>query len=115
MTAGLRELAVPIVSIASAVAFIMGLKLLCRVRSAPRGTLLLASAFVLALAGVGIEAVGVEPKQVLAGLAAGVLLGVSLGYATRVDLGAGPGPLLSSAGGVAALLLGLATFRQDET
>jgi NAD(P) transhydrogenase subunit beta len=110
----LRTFAVPVLYLASAVFFIMGLKLLCRVRSARRGVTLLGLGFILAIAGLGVEAAHMDPKLALAGVAAGLVLGAIVGLGGKVDLGAGVGPLLAAAGGVAAMLIGAAAFLNDD-
>jgi NAD(P) transhydrogenase subunit beta len=110
----LREFAVPILYIASAVLFIVGLKQLCRVRSARRGTGLLSLGFVLALLGVAIEAAHLDPKLALAGLAVGTVMGLLVGFGSKTEVGAGVGPLLAAAGGMAAALVAVAAFVSDE-
>jgi len=102
MMALLQNFAVPILYIASAIVFILGLKLICKVRSARRGTAMLGLGFVLALLGVAIEAAHLDPKLPLLGLAIGTLLGLLVGLGVRTDPGAGVGPLLAASGGVAA-------------
>ena len=114
MMATLREFAVPILYIASAVFFIMGLKQMCRVRSAGRGTMLLGLGFVLALLGVAIEAAHLDPKLALLGLAIGAVLGLLVGFGTKLEPGAGMGPLFSASGGVAAALVAVVAFLNDE-
>jgi NAD(P) transhydrogenase subunit beta len=115
MTAGLAAYGVPVLYIASAVFFIMGLKLMCRVRSVGRGGVLLGIGFLLAVLGIAIEAARLDPKFALIGLAGGVLLGLSLGYVTNIDLRPSVGPLLAAAGGITALLLGIAVFLHQES
>lgn len=110
MTAALSSYGVAIADIASAVAFIMGLKLLGRVRSAPRGVSLLGAGFLLALLGAGFETAGMHLALALVGVVAGVLLGLFLGFRTSIGLGPSAGPWLAAAGGSAAVLLGLAAF-----
>ncbi|HEY5284218.1 MAG TPA: NAD(P)(+) transhydrogenase (Re/Si-specific) subunit beta, partial [Polyangia bacterium] len=110
----LRELAVPILYIASAVLFILGLKQLCRVRSARRGIGLLSLGFVLALMGVAIEAAPLEPKLALAGLTVGTMMGLLVGFGTKTEVGAGVGPFFAAAGGIAAALVAVAAFLSDE-
>jgi len=102
--------AVPTLYIASAVFFIMGLKLLCRVRSALRGTSFLGVGFVLALIGLGIEAAGMPPRLALVGVGIGVLLAA---FSTLGKEGARP--LLASTGGLAATLVAVVAFMSDET
>ncbi|MGD0838547.1 MAG: NAD(P)(+) transhydrogenase (Re/Si-specific) subunit beta [Polyangia bacterium] len=118
MTSALGEYGVPFLDMAAAVAFIMGLKLMCRVRTARRSVLLLSLGFVLALAGMAIEASSAGSFNIglaLAGLAGGVLLGVSLGYFTKVGPGASVGPWLAAAGGGGAVLLGVAAFLREQS
>ena len=115
MMASLRAFGVPVVYIVSAVLFIMGLKLMGRVRSARRGVTLLGLGFILALAGLGVEAAHLDPRLALAGMAGGLVLGLMVGLGGKVELGIGIGPLLAAAGGVAAALLGVAAFLSDET
>ena len=112
--APLREFAVPILYIASAVLFILGLKQLCRVRSARRGIGLLSLGFVLALMGVAIEAAPLEPKLALAGLTVGTMMGLLVGFGTKTEVGAGVGPFFAAAGGIAAALVAVAAFLSDE-
>ena len=114
MMALLQNFAVPILYIASAIVFILGLKLICKVRSARRGTAMLGLGFVLALLGVAIEAAHLDPKLPLLGLAIGTLLGLLVGLGVRTDPGAGVGPLLAASGGVAAALVALAALLSDE-
>jgi NAD(P) transhydrogenase subunit beta len=110
----LGNFAVPIVYIASTVFFVLGLKLMCRVRRARRGVTLLGLGFVLALAGLVLEAAHLDPKLVLAGVAAGLVLGLIVGLTGKVELGAGFAPLLAAAGGVAAVLVAVSAFLSDE-
>ena len=106
---------VPVLYLASAVLFILGLKRLCRVRSARGGLALVGFAFLLALLGVAVETGRLNPLPALVGLAAGIVVGLVIGYGTKVELGPGLGPLLASAGGVASAALVVAAFATDET
>ena len=114
MMAPLREFAVPILYIASAVLFILGLKQLSRVRAARRGTGVRGLGFVLALLGVAIEAAQLEPKLALAGLAAGTGIGLVVGFGNKTRLGASVGYFLAAAGGIAAALVAVAAFLSNE-
>jgi len=64
---------------------------------------------------VGIEAGGMHVGAASRGLAGGVLLGLFLGYRTKIRRGFSAGPWLAAGGGVAALLLGIVAFLQDQT
>ena len=114
MTTLLRTFAIPILYISSAVFFIMGLKLMCRVRSVRRGSTWLGIGFVLALMGLGIEAAHLDARLALAGVAGGIVLGGLVGFSAKVALGPGIGSLLAAAGGVTATLVGVAAFLNDE-
>ena len=110
----LRAFAVPILYIASAVFFIAGLKAVCKVRAAGRGTTLLAIGFLLALAGIAVETAGADLRLVLVGVTVGAILGSLTGLATRIVFGHGLGPLLAGAGGVVSALVALAAFLSAE-
>ena len=112
--ASLRTYAVPTLYIASAILFILGLKAMCKVRVAGRGTTFLATGFILALAGLAIEAAGLDPTLALVGVGGGAVLGLLLGWRTQVALGRGLGPLLAGAGGVASTLIAAAAFLSNE-
>jgi NAD(P) transhydrogenase subunit beta len=112
--ASLRAFAIPILYIASAVFFVAGLKAMCKVRAASRGTTLLAIGFLLALTGIAVETAGSDLKLALTGVAVGAILGLWIGLRTRVAFGRGLGPLLAGAGGVASLLVATAAFLSDE-
>jgi NAD(P) transhydrogenase subunit beta len=114
MMALLQSFAVPLLYIASAIVFISGLKLMCKVRSARKGTALLGLGFVLALLGVAIEVAHLDPKLPLLGLAIGTLLGLIVGFGVKTDSGAGVGPFLAAAGGIAAALVAVAALLRDE-
>jgi len=114
MMAALGKFAVPILSIASAVLFIMGFKHMCRVRSARRGTSLLGLGFLLALLSVAVESAHLEPKLALVGLAVGTVIGLLVGFGTKTEVGIGVGPLVTTAGGIAAALVAVAAFLSDE-
>ena len=114
MMASLRTFAVPTLYIASAVFFITGLKGVCKVRAAGRGTTLLAIGFLLALAGITIETAGADLSLALAGVALGTISGLLIGLRTRVVFGQGIGPLLAGAGGVVSALVAIAAFLSDE-
>ena len=70
--------AVPILYLASAVLFILGLKRLCRVRSARGGLTLLGFGFLLALLGVAVETGRLNPMPALLGLAVGIIVVIAL-------------------------------------
>ncbi len=110
----LRAYAVPSLYIASAIFFILGLKAMCKVRGAGRGTTWLATGFVLALAGQALEVAGRDPTLALVGVSAGAAVGWLLGRRTRVAFGRGFGPLLAGAGGVASTLVAVAAFFRGE-
>ncbi len=110
MTSLLRTFAIPVLDIASAVLFIMGLKLMGRARSARRGATLLGLGFVVALVGTAVEAADLDPKLALAGLALGIGIGLLAGYGAKIGSSVGWGPALAAAGGVAAALVALAAF-----
>jgi NAD(P) transhydrogenase subunit beta len=112
--ASLRNFAVPILYIASAVFFIAGLKATCKVRVAGRGTTLLAVGFLLALAGIAVEIAGADLTLALTGVAVGAVFGLLIGLRARIAFGRGMGPLLSGAGGVVSLLVATAAFLSDE-
>ena len=114
MMALLQSFAVPLLYIASSIAFILGLKMMCKVRSARRGTTLLGLGFVLALLGVAIEVAHLDPKLPILGLAIGTLLGLIVGFGAKKDSGAGVGPFLAAAGGIAAALVAVAALLSDE-
>ncbi len=112
--ANLRAYAVPSLYIVSAFFFILGLKAMCKVRVAGRGTTWLVTGFVLALAGLALEAAGRDPTLALVGVSAGAVVGWLLGWRTQVALGRGLGPLLAGAGGVASALVAVAAFLRGE-
>jgi NAD(P) transhydrogenase subunit beta len=112
--ANLRVYAVPSLYIASALLFILGLKAMCKVRVAGRGTTWLVMGFVLALAGLALEAVGRDPTLALVGMGAGAAVGWLLGWRTQITLGRGLGPLLAGAGGVVSTLVAVAAFLRGE-
>jgi H+-translocating NAD(P) transhydrogenase subunit beta len=102
--------AVPIFDIASAISFIMGLKLMSRARASRRGSSLLALGFGLAAIGMVFEIVELEVGLVLFGLAIGVVGGWLIGKLSRIDSGPGIGPWLAGAGGIAAALVAVSAF-----
>ena len=73
---------------------------MCQVRSAGRGTTLLGMGFVLALRVSPSRPRVSIPRLALAGVAAGVVLGWLVGFATKIEPWPGIGPLLAGAGGV---------------
>jgi len=113
LRSSLPAVVVPILYMASALAFMMGLKLMCRNRTARRGSRLLASGFALALLGMGCEQIGVDlqPGLVLLGVGIGIALGGLLGNLGSV--GPGLGPWLAGAGGTASALLAVSAFVSD--
>jgi H+-translocating NAD(P) transhydrogenase subunit beta len=114
LLSSLRTFAVPVLYIASAVFFIAGLKAVCKVRAAGKGTTLLAIGFVLALAGIAVETAGSDLKLALAGVAVGAILGLIIGLRAQISLGRGIGPLLAGAGGVVSVLVAVAAFLSEE-
>lgn len=107
MSTAWPAIAVPVLYIASAAAFITGLKLTARVRAVRRGSALLVTGFLLALAGVLSEPVALESGLIVLGVAIGILGGAWLGVPRRTGNGLGFGAWLSGAGGAAASLLAL--------
>src|ERR1039457_3583126 len=121
--ASLRTYAVPALYIASAIFFILGLKAMCKVRVAGRGTTFLATGFILALAGLAIEAAGLDPTLALVGGMRGPALGLAafagllalvlavlaaVGPAARASGQSAAVALSASASGLATAALGFA-------
>jgi NAD(P) transhydrogenase subunit beta len=118
MMASLAAFAIPVLSIISALFFIMGLKLMGRLRSAARGNILLGLGVAVALVGLAVSGVHfgsqLGTNLVWVGVGAGVVLGLLIGLGSKVEIGVGVGPLLASTGGIAAAAVAIAAFLHDE-
>jgi NAD/NADP transhydrogenase beta subunit len=109
-----QAIVAPVLAIASATCFILGLKLMARARSARRASTLLVLGFVLALIEMGFEGVHLDHRLGLVGIGIGVVVGLAGGGKGGLSLGGVAGPLLAAAGGAAAALIAVSGFLSDE-
>ena len=106
----LQRVIVPLVYLAAAVLFIVGLKLGAKVRSARRGNAYAALAMALAIVGTLVHLGNIDYRWILGGIAVGTLVG--LVSAVKVPMTAMPEmvALFNGFGGASSLLVGICEF-----
>ena len=110
MNESIQAVVVPLIYLASAVLFIVGLKRMTKVRTARAGNTMAAGAMLLAVVGTLVEMGTVDYRWILGGLALGSVVGAFA--ALRVAMTSMPEmvALLNGTGGLSSGLVALAVF-----